>query len=114
MALLTKEQIKEAVDYKETLVEVWGGEVRVRSMSAQDRIDLEKKQVELGSSKIDMSYMVNIALACCIDEDGNKLFAEEDKAWLLQKSVDSLLKLVNACSEVNSYTKQDIEEEAKN
>ncbi len=111
MTLLTKDQIKQNTDYKQETVKVWGGELFVRSMTAQDRIDFEARQVE---DKKDMPIMISMIIACCVDSEGNKFFSLEDASWLLQKNPDSLLKLFESCVKLNTLTKDNIEKEAKN
>jgi len=111
MTFLTKDQIKETKDYKEAIVKVWGGQIRVRSMSVQDRIDFEARQVE---DKKDMPMMISMIIGCCVDEEGSKFFSLEDNSWLLEKSTETLLKLFEACVKLNTLTQDNIESQAKN
>ncbi len=111
MAFLTKDQIKENTDYRQENITVWGGELCIRSMTAQDRIEFEARQVE---DKKDMPIMISMIVACCVNEEGDKFFSVDDASWLLQKSPESLLKIFEVCVKLNTLTKDNIEDKAKN
>ena len=113
---LDKEKIRHIHDFKinHIFIEEWNDEISVKSMSAKDRIDFETLQKNSDLSEIDI--LVSFLIYTCCDHNGNKLFdnSDEDKALLKDKSMDALVRVFKSALELNSLTKNDIEEQAKN
>ncbi len=111
--LLTKEQVQNIDDFKFKIVDVpeWGGEVKVRSMSAKDRIAFEANQDKLKSQT---EMVVFLVLYTCVDDDGNRLFEDKDIEMLEQKSPNALLKIFNASIDLNILSSDKVDEQAKN
>lgn len=110
--LLSKEQIFAAQDLQFIDVDVpeWGGQVRVKAMSAIDRINFEKEQKDLSSSEL----IIRLVLLACIKEDGSKLFNEEDLESLQEKSPTVILKIFNEAVKLNTLNDELLEEKAEN
>ena len=82
--LLSKEQIFAAQDLQSIDVDVpeWGGQVKVKAMSAIDRINFEKCQKDMHESEL----ILQIVLLTCVDDKGERLFSNDDLVQLQQKS----------------------------
>ena len=89
MAFLTLDAIKEVDDIKTQSVSVpeWGGEVLVKSMTGRLRSNLEQK-ISSNAPHGDVKMM--IVTSCCVDEEGNRLFKDGDKSWLVEKAAAPL------------------------
>jgi hypothetical protein len=111
--LLTRQQILEAIDLKSVIVEVpeWGGSVKVRSMSAKDRIEFEANQEKC---KTELESIINLLMLTCIDENNQPLFEPSDYQKLQEKSPTAFLKLFKESLELNTLSKDQVEERAKN
>lgn len=110
--LLTKEQIFAAPDIKSIEVDVpeWGGSVKVKGMSAIDRIDFEKGQEGLQPSEM----ILKLVLLTCVDENDNRLFADDDLKELQKKSPTAILKIFNESVKLNTLSDKVIEDKAEN
>lgn len=110
--LLSKEQIFAAQDLQSVDVDVpeWGGQVKVKSMSAIDRINFEKVQEGLQNSEL----IIQLVLLTCIDADGNRLFNNDDLTKLQEKSPNVILRIFNEAIKLNLLNDKKIEDEAEN
>lgn len=89
---LTKEQILAANDLKTVVVDMskeWGGDVIIRELSLKDRIYLE----DLAEKDPNANFTISMLLMTCVDENGNKLFTQEDLDALCDKNIDAVMKL---------------------
>lgn len=111
--ILTKENIFASQDITTQLIPMpeWGGEVRIKAMSIGDQIEFEKLNKK---SKDTSNIVCNTLMFCCIDEDGERLFSEEDLKLLEHKSFRAIEKLFKACLELNALSEESLEKEAKN
>jgi len=120
MALLSREQILEAPDlpYEDVEVPEWGGIVRVRGLTGAERDQFEAAILERQGNGRFRVRMTNIrarlvALAC-VDEQGRRLFSEQDVAALGQKSAVALQRVFEVAQRLSGLAPQDLEELAKN
>lgn len=111
--LLNKQQIFGCQDVTSKIVNMpeWGGDVKIRAMSIGDQIDFERLNKKC---KDTANIICNTLLYCCIDDDGNRLFSEEDLKALEKKSFRAIERLFNACLDLNSLNEKDLEKQAKN
>jgi len=115
MSLLSKSAILGAADLKHEDVRVksWGGTVRIRSMTGQERdefrtaISTEEGGVPVGK------FAAALLVATIVDESGNRLFTAEDMDALQKKSAASLDAPAAVAMRLNGLGGQAIEE-AKN
>lgn len=114
MTILNKAAILAANDKKMVEIEVseWGGTVKVRVMSGTERDRFEAEFVG-GNKSVDM-VRAKLVAKCLCDEEGNRLFTEQEIPALGEKSASVLDKLFTACMKLNRFTKDDVEDLAGN
>ena len=95
MAALTRDAILQADDLpcKPVPVPEWGGEVWVRGMTAQEKDEYESSILELKGTGTKTKISANLINAraklvvkCALDEQGERLFKDEDAEALGKKS----------------------------
>lgn len=114
MAVLNKNNIKEARDSKYSYVNVpeWGdkdSKIKIKSLSFKDQIEIEKIHNQKDSSESEK--VLDVVLLACVDEDNKSLFDSSDKNWLKSKSPKPIMKIFNA---VMDMVGEDVDEKAKN
>lgn len=116
MAILGYEAILNAADMttKDVPVPEWGGEVRIRTITSEDRDAFEASLIEMrkdGSPKRNAANArARLAALCIVNEQGETLFSKADVVLLGRKSAVALQRVFNACQELNGFTEADIEE----
>lgn len=88
----------------------WGGTVYVAALSAGDREDWESQAQGTNRKDILTSFLVLVLR----DENGNKLFTDDDIVKLREKNAAVMLDLMKRGQKLNALTDQDVEEMAKN
>lgn len=120
MALLNREQIQAAQDIQTDTVNVpeWGGDVRVRGMSAKQRGLITKRTTTVdkdGKINSDFNQMQLLTvLVGCVDENGNRIFSEADTDWLREKSAKALFRVFKAIAELSGMDGEAEEAAVKN
>lgn len=111
MAFLNKTAILSAEDFNYAIVPCpeWGGDVRVRGLTAAEQSNIARKVNEKKTSDI----AVVVALMGCVDENGNRLFDSSDKDALLQKPYAVLDRLAKKILELSGSGDADAIEEAR-
>jgi hypothetical protein len=107
---LSKAAILAANDKKMVDMDVpeWSGSVKIRVMTGTERDRFEAEFVG-GSKSVDM-VRAKLVAKCLCDEDGNRLFTEQEIPALGEKSAAVLDRLFTACMKLNRFTKDDVEE----
>jgi len=98
--MLTREQILSRVDLRTETVEVpeWGGEIRIRELTARRRSEFEKLAEQHGDD-----YAVAWLVAeSCVDEAGQRIFSQEDIEALREKSAAALLRIFHQAAQINN------------
>jgi hypothetical protein len=113
MELLTKEAVLAAQDvhYEVVPVPEWGGDIRIRSMTGADRDAWETWLVQNRSDdgKANLANLrARLAMLCCVDADGNRLFSEADVAALGAKSAKALDRVYAASTRLNAIGPEDV------
>lgn len=116
---LTKEAILNAKDIGVREVEVpeWGGVVLVRGMTGRERQEYEEflSKGKRGKQEITPRFAVEkIVATCTVDQDGNRLFTDEELALLSNKSIKALMRIATVAMELSGLTKEDMEEMVEN
>jgi len=120
MALLSREQILEAPDlpYEDVDVPEWGGTVRVRGLTGAERDQFEAAILERqrdGRLRVRMENIrARLVALACVDEEGERLFSEQDVAALGRKSAVALQRVFEVAQRLSGLAPQDLEELAKN
>lgn len=117
--LLTKEQILKVKDAetREVHVPEWGGTVRVKAMTGEERDRFEASIVTTRGKNVQRN-LANIRaklVACTVVDEADKLvFSFEDVAALGQKNAKALDRVYSAAAELSGISDSDVEEMAKN
>ncbi len=117
MTLLTREQILQANDLETRDVEAWGGIVRVRALTGTERDALEASTLQgKGKNKdINLSnFRAKLCARAIVDEQGKRLFNDEDIAALGRKSAGELAKVYDVAAELSGISEADVDELTKN
>jgi hypothetical protein len=115
--LLTKDQILAFDDIEVEEIEVWGGTVRIHSMSGTAR-DRYEQHILATRSKDANENMANIRATLLahtiVDEEGNLVFGVDDIKALGLKSIKGIQKAFNVASRLNALDSSDVEKLAGN
>ncbi len=116
---LTRELIQDVRDLETIGVDVpeWGGFVTVSTLTGTARDHYESSIIKVvnGTAQTDMlNIRAKLVCACCVDEDGEQLFSDDDITWLGHKSSAALERIFAAAQKLNAVTDEDIEDLAKN
>lgn len=115
MALLSKEAIIAADDLEKVTVyiEKWGGDVKVRSMTAKERDEFENVAAkEFKGVESVRAYFLSKVIE---GPDGELMFdSPEGIKALAQKSASILDKLMESAKKLNGIGQKEVEELAKN
>lgn len=101
--VLDRDAILGADDLHTETVEVpeWDGEVLVRSVSGRERAEFEV-WVEKADDIEDLADIrERIVALTVVDEDGDRLFTEEDVEALTAKSVSAIDRIVDVAQRIN-------------
>ena len=118
--ILTREAILGADDLKREKVDVpeWGGELYISTLSGAGRDAYEASIIKVDSHnnvKQDFNNMrAKLVARTAVDEEGERIFSDEDVAELGKKSAAALDRCFSIASRLNAVSDEDIEELAKN
>lgn len=116
---LTKELILQAQDIQREEVQVpeWGGVVLVCGLNGKQRDGLEASMIE-GKGKNANVNLTNLraklAARSIVDEDGKRVFSDEDIPALALKSALALNRVYEVAQRLSGITQEDVEELTKN
>lgn len=121
MSILTRDQIFSVPDrtYEEVYVSEWSGSVRMQSLTAKELEAYQKSN----RGKVDKSGNAQIlwegsaarlVVKCAVDQDGNRLFGDDDALELGRKSAAAINRLFKTACEMNGITEKEQEEIIKN
>lgn len=119
MALLGRNAILEAKDIKTEDIPVpeWGGEVRIRSLTGEQRDEYESSMFELGKNGTPKQNLANVrarlVMLCIVNEQGEQMFNKADIKLLGRKSAAALERVATAAQRLNAISDSDIEELAE-
>jgi hypothetical protein len=119
MNLLTREQILQANDLesRDVAVPEWGGTLRVRVLTGTERDAVEASTLQ-GKGKSQSVNLSNFRAKLCaraiVDEQGKRLFSDEDIAALGKKSAGALSRVYNVAAELSGISEADVDELIKN
>lgn len=112
---LTAEQILAADDLGLVKVNVkeWGGDVFIRVMTVGELDGYQQEWAANKQTGVD-NFRSKFLARCLCDEQGNRLFSDEQIAKLAGKSAKVVSKLFDKAAAHNAITEKDVEELAKN
>lgn len=116
MAYLNRKDILNAQDrvFEDVEVPEWGGIVRVSTISGADRDAFEADALRIKGRVTLINVRARLVAMACVDEDGNKLFNNEDAADLGRKSAAALDRVFNIAMKLAGLRPADIEEISEN
>jgi len=118
--MLTREKILSADDLITELVNVpeWGGELYISTLSGAGRDAYEASIIRVDSGNNvtqDFNNMrAKLVARTAVDEEGNRLFSDDDVLDLGKKSAAALDRCFSVASRLNAVSDDDIEALAKN
>ena len=112
---LTAEQILAADDLGLVKVNVkeWGGDVFIRVMTVGELDGYQQEWAANKQTGVD-NFRSKFLARCLCDEQGNRLFSDEQIAKLAGKSAKVVSKLFDKAMKHNAMSESDVEELAKN
>ena len=112
MTLLNKAQILEANDIHTQIVSVpeWGGHVKITGISARVRDQWEVTIAEQREKKKPVDVRASLCAKAIIDEDGRKLFTDDDIKALGNKSAAALQRVFLAAMSLSGLDDKAVEE----
>lgn len=115
MGFLSRDDILAADDMKTEVFPVpeWGGDVRLRTLTAfqRDQFEASMNEVRGGKQKQNLKNLrARLCALCIVDENGKPLFVSGDVNRLGEKSAAALDRVFTKCSEMNGLSGRDIEE----
>lgn len=118
--MLNKQAILAAQDlpHEDVNVPEWGGVVRVRTMTGVERDAFESESVGKMADGTVQARLDNVRARLCsrclIDEQGNRLFTDDEVDALSKKSGRALGRVFDVAAKLNGLNKADVEELAGN
>jgi hypothetical protein len=104
---LTREQILARRNSRKPVreeVPEWGGEVWIRVLSAADQVKIAEAggEAALGPARV--------LVAALVDEDGTRLFTDEDLPELMKEDFPVIMRLFQRAAKVNGLTSAELDE----
>ncbi len=96
------------VETVEVDVPEWGGTVRIRALNGEEAVKFSQ------SIKGDNSGAARIVVRCAVDENGARLFKDEDADVLKLKSMKALLRVQKVAMEINGLTEDSVKKVKEN
>lgn len=108
MAGLKREDFKARLTARPSLVgtvevPALGGTVHLCKLSAGGRDRVSSALLSMGSGKMDGTYRARLVIETACDDQGNKLFTEEDLGWLCRLDSDLLEPIVDESNRLNKF-----------
>ncbi len=116
---LNKQEIlaKEDLKTEDVFVPEWDAWVKVRTLNASERDHFEAGTVQRNGKKTTTNLeniRARLCLLCLVDENGERLFQEEDTYPLGGKSAAALDRIFTVAQRLNGLRDEDVEELAGN
>lgn len=117
--ILSKEEIILAEDVIREVVFVpeWNGSVIVKTMTAKERDSWEHKTYVLGRkdpNSVPDNVRASLFAATVVDENGNRMFTDEDVETLNKKSGSAVDRVTDVARKLNRMRAEDLATETKN
>lgn len=113
--VMTKEQIQAVNDLPSEDVEVpeWGGSVRLRTMTGEERDAFEAEVYDVKGEEVIVkrdNYMAKLLCRCLVDDSGNRIFNDKEVKELGKKSAKALKRLFAVAQDLNGLSREVQEE----
>ena len=112
MGMLSKSSVLSADDFRYAVVPCpeWGGDMRVRGLTAAEQAMISKKV----NAKQTDDIAVVVAIMGCVDDNGERFFDQSDRDTLKTKSYAVLDRLAKKILELSGNGEDGIEASRKN
>jgi hypothetical protein len=113
MAYLTRDEILTVQDRQFEDVEVpeWGGTVRLRGLTGQERDRLEASVISKQGKVTNLTnFRARLCALAIVDEDGERIFSDADVAALGIKSAAALERVFMAAQRLSGLSDDDVAE----
>lgn len=113
--LLSRDKIREVADDIETVrvpCPEWGGDILIRGLTGAEWSAFENSIVSYKGEKVrrdTKNLNARLVVATAVDDQGRKVFAEEDASWLAKRSGKVLRRLSDVASSLSGVSKDDME-----
>jgi hypothetical protein len=119
MAVLTRKAILEARDLPLETVEVpeWGGEVMVRALTGEEKDNVEANAIEFVGTEQTLKLegmRVKVVMLGAVDEEGERLFTEQDVIALGKKNSVALDRVFAVIQRMSGLDAKAVERARKN
>lgn len=116
---LSRDEILKADDIKTEVVEVpeWGGTVLVRGLTGRERDSFEASIMERRGKQLVpnvANVRAKLACRCIIDENGRRVFSDQDADELGEKNASAMNRVYDVASRLSGMTDDDLEELVEN
>ena len=115
---LTKQQILATREPQEAVAWLNGDIVHVAAMTGKARDSFEKESVLMSTDNDEYAHLTNfrarLLVRCLVDENGARLFTNEDADALGEVWCAPLDKVFDVAKRLNGFTAADVEELEKN
>lgn len=102
---------------EDVFVPEWNTWVRVRGLTGAERDQFEQSIVETRgkNTKVNLrNIRAKLVVLCCVDEQGNRIFRDEDAEVLGRKSAVALNRVFEVAQRLAGLRPEDVEELAGN
>jgi len=109
---LSRDGILAAADIKTQEIDVpeWGGTVFIKGMSGAERDQFEASNRRSDGEQNLTNVRARFLVRCIVNENGTRIFADQDAAALGKKSSSALTRLWEAANEANGTSAEAQEE----
>ena len=103
---LSREEVLAVEDVETRTVEVpeWGGPIRLKALTGEEAVEFAESVK--GDNK---AGAARIVVRCAVDENGARLFQDEDIEVLKRKSMKALLRVQKVALEMNGLSEESID-----
>lgn len=117
--MLTKDEILKANDivFKEIDVPEWGGKVRVKCMTGEERDKFESEIYDVKGKDVKLNrdnFRAKLLGKTLVDENGKRLFSDNEIKLLGQKAAKPLDAIFTVAQKLNALSQADQDELTKN
>jgi hypothetical protein len=105
------------IQTEDLFVPEWDAWVKIKVMTASERDHFDAATVTRNGKKTTLNMQgirARLCLLCLVDEEGKRIFNEEDEYALGTKSSAALDRIFTAAQRINGLRDEDVEEMAKN
>lgn len=115
--MLSKTQIlsprKPEIHYVD--VPEWGGKIGIAVPTLRELEQFENrqsKQTRAGNGLV--GFRARVAILACVNDDGSKMFTQDDEAALCDQPAKALIRIHDAIAPLLGWTNESLEDRAKN